>query len=37
MPKNRKKSDNKIIKGTMVAGAAMAGFLPLSDERYIAA
>lgn len=33
MPKNRKKSDNKIIKGTMVAGVAMAGFFALVGRK----
>ena len=33
MPKNRKKSDNKIIKGTMVAGAAMAVVFALVGRK----
>ena len=33
MPKNRKGSDNRIVKGAMAAGAAMAGFFALVGRK----
>ena len=33
MPKNKKDSDNRLIKGVMRAGAAMAGFLALIGRK----
>ena len=33
MPKNRKESDNKLIKGAMIAGTAIAGFFALVGQK----